>query len=283
VARLSSATGARLLEELTDLYALVPLEEFPIRVLALVQRLIGSDAASYNEIEVSTGALHVLVDPEVDGYNKLTGAFETFIHEHPVIAYVESTGDGSARTISDFLSTKEFHRLALHGEFFGPLGIEDQLSTTLQVARGQQILGIALNRSGVFTEVERLFLDALRPHLVIAHQNSVHYSRALSRCVADESFVADSVRALDRLTDRQRDVLCAVSRGSTNVQVAGELGISVRTVKKHLEHIFEQLQVQTRIGAARIYLAGSQPQKAGQWWNVAGDAGHKLVFEPGDS
>ena len=265
-----------------DLYALVPLEGFPDRVLALVQRLIGSDAASYNEIEVSTGALHVLVDPKDDSYDNLTLAFATFIHEHPVIAYVEATGDGRARTISDFLNAREFHRLGLHGEFFRPLGIEDQLSTTLQVARGKGILGIALNRSGVFTEPERLLLDALRPHLVIAHQNAVRYSRALSRCAADESFAADSDAALDRLTDRQRDVLCAISRGSTNFQVAIELGISVRTVKKHLEHIFEQLQVQTRIGAARIYLTGSQSHDQGQWWNVAGEAGHKLVFAPGD-
>jgi DNA-binding CsgD family transcriptional regulator len=279
---LTSTAGARLFDELTDLYALAPLEVFPNRVLALVQRLIGSDAASYNEIEVSTGALHVLVDPKDDTFDDFTLAFATFIHEHPVIAYVEATGDGSARTISDFLSATEFHRLALHGEFFRPLGIEDQLSTTLQVARGERILGIALNRSGEFTESERLLLDALRPHLVIAYQNAVRYSRALSRCAADESFAVESDTALDRLTDRQRDVLRAVSRGLTNCQVALELGISVRTVKKHLEHIFEQLQVETRIGAARMYLAGSQGQEQRQWWNVVGDAGHELVFESGD-
>ena len=278
---MTSTAGARFLEELPDLYALVPLEEFPNRVLALVQRLIGSDAASYNEIEVSTGALRVLVDPKDDWYDSFTLAFASFIHEHPVIAYVEATGDGTARTISDFLSAPEFHRLALHGEFFRPLGIEDQLSTTLQVARGERVVGIALNRSGVFAERERLLLDALRPHLVSAHQNAVRYSRALSRCPDDESFVADSNAALGRLTDRQRDVLCAVSRGSTNCQAALELGISVRTVKKHLEHIFEQLQVQTRIGAARIYLAGSQCQDQREWWNVAADAGHELVFARG--
>jgi DNA-binding NarL/FixJ family response regulator len=231
---------------------------------------------------VSTGALHVLVDPKDDQYDNLTLAFATFIHEHPVIAYVEATGDGSAHTISDFLSETEFHRLALHGEFFLPLRIEDQLSTSLQVARGERILGIALNRSGVFSESERLLLDAFLPHLVIAHQNAVRYSRALSRCATDESFAADADAALDRLTDRQRDVLSAVARGSTNCQVALELGISVRTVKKHLEHIFPQLRVETRIGAARIYLAGSQSQEQRQWWNVAGEAGHELVFAPGD-
>lgn len=278
VARLTSTAGARLLGELTDLYALAPLEEFPNGVLALVQRLIGSDAVSYNEIEVSTGAFHVLIDPKDDWYDDFTPMFAAYVHEHPVIAYVEATRDGRARTISDFLSPPEFHRLGLHGEFFGPLGFEDQLSTTLQTARGKQILGIALNRSGVFTEPDRVLLDALRPHLVIAYQNAVSYSRALSRRSTDESFTTDADTTLDRLTNRQRDVLRAISQGYTNVQVAGELGISVGTVKKHLEHIFDRLQVQTRIAAARIYLAGSQSRELGQWWNVDGEAKHALDF-----
>lgn len=278
MARLTSTAGARLLGELTDLYALAPIEEFPNGVLALVQRLIGSDAVSYNEIEVSTGAFHVLIDPKDDWYDDFTPMFAAYVHEHPVIAYVEATRDGRARTISDFLSPPEFHRLGLHGEFFGPLGFGDQLSTTLQTARGKQILGIALNRSGVFTEPDRVLLDALRPHLVIAYQNAVSYSRALSRRSTDESFTTDADTTLDRLTNRQRDVLRAISQGYTNVQIAGELGISVGTVKKHLEHIFDRLQVQTRIAAARIYLAGSQSRELGQWWNVAGEAGHELVF-----
>ncbi|MEM8750368.1 MAG: response regulator transcription factor [Pseudomonadota bacterium] len=35
------------------------------------------------------------------------------------------------------------------------------------------------------------------------------------------------------LTDREREVLCAIARGKLNKQIAGELDISVRTVESH--------------------------------------------------
>ena len=41
-------------------------------------------------------------------------------------------------------------------------------------------------------------------------------------------------------------MLALVARGDTNGQVAAALGLSPRTVQKHLEHIFDRLGVRTR-------------------------------------
>src|ERR1019366_1020019 len=106
--------------------------------------------------------------------------FARFIHEHPVIAHFGATGDPRPHTISDFLGSVEFHRLALYREFFGLLGIEDQLSTTLLVTPGERVIGVALDRGGSFSPRDRLLLDALRPHFVAAFQNAALYSAALS-------------------------------------------------------------------------------------------------------
>jgi DNA-binding CsgD family transcriptional regulator len=48
------------------------------------------------------------------------------------------------------------------------------------------------------------------------------------------------------LSRRQAEVLALVARGDTNGQVAAALGLSPRTVQKHLEHIFDRLGVRTR-------------------------------------
>jgi DNA-binding CsgD family transcriptional regulator len=48
------------------------------------------------------------------------------------------------------------------------------------------------------------------------------------------------------LTGRERDVAVWVSRGLRNVQVAAELGISVRTVENHLRAIYDKLGVRSR-------------------------------------
>jgi DNA-binding CsgD family transcriptional regulator len=51
------------------------------------------------------------------------------------------------------------------------------------------------------------------------------------------------------LSRRQAEVLALVARGHTNGQVAQSLGVSPRTVQKHLEHIFDRLGVRTRAAA----------------------------------
>ena len=56
--------------------------------------------------------------------------------------------------------------------------------------------------------------------------------------------------ALPRLTARESQVLLWVARGKTNRDIADILGMSPRTVNKHLEHIFEKLGVETRTAAA---------------------------------
>lgn len=53
-----------------------------------------------------------------------------------------------------------------------------------------------------------------------------------------------------QLTARESEVLLWVARGKTNRDIADILGMSPRTVNKHLEHIFEKLGVETRTAAA---------------------------------
>jgi DNA-binding CsgD family transcriptional regulator len=52
------------------------------------------------------------------------------------------------------------------------------------------------------------------------------------------------------LSARQAEVLELAARGRTNAQIAERMGISPRTVQKHLEHVFDRLGVRTRAGAA---------------------------------
>lgn len=56
--------------------------------------------------------------------------------------------------------------------------------------------------------------------------------------------------AASRLTARETEVLLWVARGKTNRDIAEILGMSPRTVNKHLEHVFEKLGVETRTAAA---------------------------------
>jgi two-component system, NarL family, response regulator YdfI len=51
------------------------------------------------------------------------------------------------------------------------------------------------------------------------------------------------------LTAREREVLALVADGGTNRSIAYELGISERTVKAHLTHVYQKLAVDSRAAA----------------------------------
>ena len=55
--------------------------------------------------------------------------------------------------------------------------------------------------------------------------------------------------ASDALSSREREVLDWVAAGKTDAQIAAILGISVRTVHKHLEHVYAKLGVEGRTAA----------------------------------
>lgn len=56
-----------------------------------------------------------------------------------------------------------------------------------------------------------------------------------------------SESALDVLSQRERQVAEAVSRGSTNKEIARTMGITERTVKAHLSAVFDKLGVRDRM------------------------------------
>jgi DNA-binding CsgD family transcriptional regulator len=53
-------------------------------------------------------------------------------------------------------------------------------------------------------------------------------------------------------TPRETEVLSWVAKGKANRDVGEILGLSPRTVNKHLEHVFEKLGVETRAAAAAL-------------------------------
>ena len=56
---------------------------------------------------------------------------------------------------------------------------------------------------------------------------------------------------VETMSDREREVLALVGAGVANKQIALRLGISPKTVKSHLSHIFRQIGVSDRLQAAR--------------------------------
>jgi DNA-binding NarL/FixJ family response regulator len=97
------------------------------------------------------------------------------------------------------------------------------------------------------------------------HTVRIHVSRVLHAFgVATRMGVATalaptaSTEPAPALTARQRDIVDGIVAGATNADIARDLGIGVKTVEKHVSEILRRWHVESRVGIARIALAGSQ-------------------------
>jgi len=171
-------------------------------------------------------------------------AFMAHVHEHPLITYINETGDDQPVKMSDVVSRQQFHRLGIYAEFFRPIRIEHQIGFTLPPRDGL-FTAIALNRSrGDFTEDHRAVLSVLAGPLNRA------MGRARSRHAAHSALAAASADG-GRLTARELQVLELAAQGRTNNAIARAIDVSPRTVAKHFEHAYRKLGVSSR--AAAVY------------------------------
>jgi DNA-binding NarL/FixJ family response regulator len=80
-----------------------------------------------------------------------------------------------------------------------------------------------------------------------------HGDTAISQ--ADLQHVVASVRSSSRrgrshdLTPRERSVLRCLTQGLTNQQAADELGVTVNTVRNHVQHLLYKLDAHSRLEA----------------------------------
>jgi len=64
---------------------------------------------------------------------------------------------------------------------------------------------------------------------------------------------------VEKLTDREQEILSRLSQGLLYKEISDQLGISVSTVRTHLKHIYEKLHVHSRTEAAVKYLGDTKP------------------------
>lgn len=63
-----------------------------------------------------------------------------------------------------------------------------------------------------------------------------------------------SNKAIETLTQRENEILELLSKGFMNKEVAYKLDISAGTVRKHIQNIYEKLQVNTRVEVVNMFL-----------------------------
>ena len=107
--------------------------------------------------------------------------------------------------------------------------------------------------------------EELRAAIRAVHAGGTFFSPAVVRRLTSVPPVAapSAASQLDTLTPRERDVLDGVARGLTNKAIAGELGISRRTVEAHRESLMRKLEIHNVAGLTKFALEVGLAGEAG--------------------
>jgi len=169
---LSQRDYQAVLSTIEEIYRFQRVEQFPTRILSAIKNAIPCDLATYNEVNPERTKIASISEPaEATARPGVQEILQQHLREHPLVKYYVSTGDGRSIRLSDFLTQRQFHDWGLYSEFYRPLNVEHQMTTSI-VTGWRQFIGIALSRHRPdFSEKERLMLDLLRPHLVQACRN----------------------------------------------------------------------------------------------------------------
>lgn len=213
--------------------------DLPAATLEIVARLVPCDIVSYNEVDLDRRAAWSVSAPAEVVPEDGPALLAAHAADNPLVVHQATTGDGSARRVSDFISLRQFRSRPLHVQLYAPMGVNHQLAIGFGVRPG--VIGVALNRGRMdFSDRDVAVLDALRPFVSYAH-------RRLPGPPPSEA----GLKA--RLTRRQQEILELVAGGATNVQIAAALTVSEHTVAKHLERIYRLLGVTNRTGAVAAW------------------------------
>jgi len=70
-----------------------------------------------------------------------------------------------------------------------------------------------------------------------------------------QSAIAVTGNALTVLTERERQIMCLVSEGLSNKEIGRRLNISDGTIKQHLHHIYQKLEISNRTVLAALAIS----------------------------
>ena len=212
--------------------------------VACLPRLVASDLTHVSVCDLDTGRRNVVSDVPGAIPKRDLETFNRHFNDNPLVR--EHGRNPLARTvrISDLVRERDFRRSPLYDEYYRAVGIDYVMALPVHV-EGKELVSFVFNRTRRdFDDRERERMELIRPHLGDLYR--------MNRAV-DDARAAWGVPRVQPpaapLTEREREVLQWLAGGKTDKEIGAILGISPRTVHKHLQRIYEKLGVENRTSA----------------------------------
>jgi DNA-binding CsgD family transcriptional regulator len=238
---LSERDTRSMLELVYDAASMTGTDPFPPEFLERLTQLIPADAlVGYHEAIIGNPCRVVeSVEIPMEGIPAdIQEAGGRFLRQDP-LRHGVGRREWRAFKLSDFITRRSRRKLDFYWYVWKPLGIDDSLRVWLPAPAGRaRVIYLERGRRD-FTERERSILELLRPSLI--RIGKAAYSRGHT-----------APTAASALTEREKEILGWIARGKTSREIAAILVVSPHTVRKHVQHILEKLQVSTRSEAVAL-------------------------------
>jgi DNA-binding CsgD family transcriptional regulator len=223
-----------------------PNRAMPWAVLDGLLGLVPCDAVGFTEFDEPNKV--ILTEQFLEGHERSLALDNDQEPDHPYwshfhdflpCGYAGRTGDLTRVVLhSDFYTRAELLSTPFVAEVWDGQGPTHRMVATLPAAPGRtrRIL-LDRDRGPDFSERDRVVLQLLRPHLYEVYLDS---QRRLN--------------GIPRLSKRELQVLHLAGQGRSNADIARELFVSVSTVRKHMEHIFDRTGTRNRVAAAALVI-----------------------------
>jgi DNA-binding CsgD family transcriptional regulator len=211
-------------------------EAFARRGLECLPRLVSSELTTLSLCNLETGHRSVVSDRPGAISRREIEVFDRYFYDHPLVREHGRNPRAVTRSIDELLPERRFRGTPLYNDYYRVIGIDHVMAVPIHVDR-RYLVSFVLNRSRRgFSDRDCARLEVMRPHLGDLYRLSA----------APHALEPDTAESL---TPRERDVLRWLAAGKTDRDIGAILGISPRTVHKHLQHVYEKLGVETRTAA----------------------------------
>jgi DNA-binding CsgD family transcriptional regulator len=243
MARATKTDLRSVLELLYDLSSARSHDPFPLQMLDRLGTLVGAQKTGYGEFSFSEGGRSYVAHHRLNNRTEPAWLAETVKQwwlQDPIVCLIHARAV-EPMAVSDRMSLRRYHRLEYFQHVHRPFGTADCVRLFLPAPNAMSRFFWFDQEHWGLKQRERELLELLRPHLVLWRGRWTAPARP------------DALG----LTAREQEVLEEAANGATNDEIAEKLWISPHTVRTHLHHIFEKLNVRTRTEAAALLHAGS--------------------------
>ncbi|GAA5194215.1 hypothetical protein GCM10023346_21100 [Arthrobacter gyeryongensis] len=211
----------------------------------LMCRLFPSEMIGWHQLDGAARTAEIVPYPDIP----LEGFAQRLVDtadENPFFrSYVTdlTVGMWQPRRLSDLVTDLELHRTRTYSEGLRPLSIDRQIALLSERKGAVSVRAWVISRlHRDFTDDEVELTCRLQPLL-----------RLLETAYGDSRQLPEDASCSEAysLTAREHEILQLLGRGLTGVAIGHLLGISPRTVAKHLEHAYAKLGCTNRIDALR--------------------------------